>query len=282
MAEPTNNAAPFVPQATAASQRMADSVFERLSAGGRGARAETAAGTAPKATGPTALPLQTVAPAQRTQRVRDLLATEPKERAPAAADPPSFPTVAASWEPPEVSRAGLRARDTAEAERPLWSVLPAVQVEPILSAVEQAMEKGALNPPEMPVVVPPSSTVRQAESPAGSAEPTLSRATIDASLRMLDALRAHASMHATAGDQRISLGDMTLIAFAEKKQQLAAALANEVPEPKDPDRPIGHLQHPKVNTNKNMLLQKVKEVAEEIFKKEEENEQMADVRWGNK
>lgn len=278
MAEPTNNPAPFVPQATAASQRMADSVFDRLSAGSRGARPEATSHTNAKDTR-TALPLQTVAPTPRGQRVRDMLATEPKERAPAAVEAPTFPTVAASWEPPEVSRAGLRARENAEAERPLWSVLPAVQVEPILAAVESAMAKEAA-PPPMPVVLPPVAARRSDDTGAG--EPAISRATIDASLRMLDALRAHASMHATAGDQRISLGDMTLIAFAEKKQQMAAALANEAPDPKEPDRPIGHLQHPKVNTNKNMLLHKIKEVAEEIFKKEQENEEMADVRWGNK
>lgn len=280
MAEPTNNAAPFVPQAAAASQRMADSVFDRLSAGGRAARPDaTPAAPTPRA---STLPLQTAAPASRTQRVRDLLATEPKERAPAAAEPPSFPTVATTWEPPEVARAGLSARDHADADRPLWSVLPAVQVEPILAAIERTIEKSAPTPPGMPVVVPPRHAGRDPEDAAGSSEPTLSRATIDASLRMLDALRAHAASHATAGDQRISLGDMTLIAFAEKKQQLAAALANEVPDPKEPDRPVGHLQHPKVSTNKNMLLTKIKEVAEEIFKKEQENEQMADTRWGNK
>lgn len=279
MAEPTNNAAPFVPQATAASQRMADSVFDRLNAGGRAGRADAAPPAATAQSRPTELPLQTAAPRSRPQKARDLLATEPKERAPAAAEAPSFPTVATSWEPPEVARAGLRAREAAEAERPLWSVLPAVQVEPILTAVETALRTGP-TAPAMPQVLPPASSNSDTGDHGDSSG--LSRSTIDASLRMLDALRAHAAMHATAGDQRISLGDMTLIAFAEKKQQMAAALANDVPEPKEPDRPVGNLQHPKVNTNKNMLLQKIKEVAEEIFKKEEENERLADIRHGSK
>lgn len=280
MAEPTNNAAPFMPQATAASQRMADSVFDRLNAGGRAGRADAAPPAATAKSRTSELPLQTAAPRSRPQKARDLLATEPKERAPAAAEAPSFPTVATSWEPPEVARAGLRARETAEAERPLWSVLPAVQVEPILTAVETALRTGP-TAPAMPQVLPPASSGGGDTGDHGDSS-GLSRSTIDASLRMLDALRAHATMHATAGDQRISLGDMTLIAFAEKKQQMAAALANDVPEPKEPDRPVGNLQHPKVNTNKNMLLQKIKEVAEEIFKKEEENERLADIRHGSK
>lgn len=280
MAEPTNNAAPFVPQAAAASQRMADSVFERLGAGGRPAHPAASDRLPQKDARSASLPLQTAAP--RTQRVRDLLATEPKERMPAAADPPTFPTAVTTWEPPEVSRAGLRAQEHAEAERPLWSVLPTVQVEPILAAVETAIAQSAPATPAMPVVLPPARERHSPETATETSSPSVSRATIDASLRMLDALRAHAATHATAGDQRISLGDMTLIAFAEKKQQLAAALANEAPDPKEPDRPFGHLQHPKVSTNKNMLLGKIKEVAEEIFKKEEEQEQMSDVRWGNK
>lgn len=291
MAEPTNNPAPFVPQAAAASQRMADSVFDRLSAGGRPGRPEpTASHGTPAKPGPAPLTLQTVARSPRPLRARDVVATEPKERAPAAAEPPSFPTVVGTWQPPEVARAGLRARDAAEADRPLWSVLPAVQIEPIIAAVESVIGKGAgadeaaaarqrQATPAMPVLLPPTpdgSASGQADSDG------VSRATINASLRMLEALRAHASTHATAGDQRISLGDMTLIAFAEKRQQLAAATANSMPDPKEPDRPLGHMPNPKVQSNKNSILHKIRELAEEINKKDDDSERDADTRYGGR
>lgn len=291
MAESTNKPAGFVPQAAAASQRMADSVFDRLSAGSRSPRPAPADGSGPAdGTGRGSLTLQTALGSGRALRARDVIATAPKERAPAAAETPVFPTAVAGWDPPEVMRGGLKARD-AEGDRPLWSVLPAVQVEPIIAAVESVIGKGAANEDssdrhragaaQLPVVLPPGSA-GAGTGRGDDGEPHITRATIDASLRMLEALRAHASMHATAGDQRISLGDMTLIAFAEKKQQLAAAVANATPEPKEPDRPPGHLPNPKVFSNKNSILLKVHEIAKEIMKKDADRENAADIRYGGK
>lgn len=289
MAESTNKPTGFVPQAAAASQRMADSVFDRLSAGSRSPRAAGAASPDPtEKSGPGALTLQTAMGSGRALRARDVIASAPKERAPAAAETPVFPTAVAGWDPPEVVRGGLRARE-AEGDRPLWSVLPAVQIEPIIAAVESVMSKGSANEeaasrhkaeaPTMPVLLGPRA---QGAAANDDGSPPVSQATIDASLRMLDALRAHASMHATAGDQRISLGDMTLIAFAEKKQQMAAAIANATPEPKEPDRPPGHLPNPKVFSNKNSILLKIHEIAKDIMKKDAERESAADVRYGGK
>lgn len=295
MAEPTNNASPFVPQAAAASQRMADSVFDRLSGGGRTRLPERSAPvqTPEKRTSPS-LQLQTEAPRSRPLRAVDVIATQPKERAPASAAPPTFPTVTGSWEPPEVARAGLRARDAGEGSGPLWGVLSPVQVEPVLAAVESVLAQAAPPRPQpvetaasMPVVSPidsstgssaPSSQPMERERPVSPA--TVSKADIDASLRMMDALRAHASMHAVAGDNRISLGDMTLIAFAEKKQQLAAAMANSMPEPKEPDRPLGDIPNPKVFSNQNSLLHKIREIAQEMIKKDDEAEKYSDSRYG--
>lgn len=292
MAESTNKPAGFVPQAAAASQRMADSVFDRLSGGARPARATAADSSGSSETsGRGALTLQTALGSGRPLRARDVIATAPKERAPAAAVTPVFPTAAASWDPPEVARCGLRAREAAEADRPLWAVLPAVQVEPIVAAVESVISRASddpasrakAGPPAMPVLRPAGGG-DSAATVAGDDDgpPRISRATIDASLRMLDALRAHASMHATAGDSRISLGDMTLIAFAEKKQQMAAAVANATPEPKEPDRPPGHLPNPKVFTNKNSILLKIREIASDIMKKDSDRESAADTRYGGK
>ncbi len=292
MAESTNKPTRFEPQAAAASQRMADSVFDRLSAGTRAPRGlSNEAAPSGEGGGRGAMTLQTALGPGRPLRARDVIATAPKERAPAAAETPTFPTVVAGWEPPEVMRGGLRAREAAEAERPLWALLPAAQLEPIVAAVESVISRGSTGEdaerhkqgaPMMPVLRPPAARDDEAGALNEDGSPRITRSTIDASLRMLDALRAHASLHATAGDQRISLGDMTLIAFAEKKQQMAAATANATPEPKEPDRPPGHLPNPKVFSNKNSILLKIREIAKEIHKKDSDRESAADTRYGGK
>src|SRR5262249_42896705 len=81
-----------------------------------------------------------------------------------------------------------------------------------------------------------------------------------------DALRAHAAAHATGSDDRVTLGDMTLIAFADSRQQLAAASAFNTPIPPDIERVVGHLPHPKIPHTNDTVKRKIEAMAKIVLR----------------
>ena len=219
MAESTNKPTRFEPQTAAASQRMADSVFDRLSAGNaaRGLSANRSVGRTGRSRGDDAAD---GARLNRPLRARDVIATA--QRACQPQPRPRFPTVVAGWGTTEVMQGGLRAREAAEAGV-RCGPCAAAQLEPIVAAVESVISRGSTfedaerpqkGAPMMPVLRPPAAR-RRAGTLNEDGSPRITRSTIDASLRMLDALRATLRC-ATAGDQRISLGDMTRLPLPKR------------------------------------------------------------------
>lgn len=247
----TTSAAAYVPYATAASERMAVGVLGRL-LGPRGANGGRAFLLADRVVADYL---------DGWGEVRGTAANEPPPSAEASVGPlikqpdregegrkPASQTLPVGWEPSEVVQAGLRARAAAPFTGPLWSVLPRAQFEPVVAALAGGL--GTASPAAEPVLAKAAASGAPAltllggggsrttgahaarrhdggeEMPGVSARGA-EKAARDASARMLDALRAHAAAQATANGERISLGEMTTIAFAESKNQLAAATANE-------------------------------------------------------
>lgn len=235
-AAPAKAPAPYVPAATAASERMADSVMSRNT------------------------PM----------------------------------TLLEGYQPSEVVRAGLRTRETPELASPLWGMLPAVKLEPVVAALESALgvsppvaekpqpKETAGSGPSLTLVQPPPSEKRRGQSEADEKEPAISRTAMEASMRLLDALRAHASAHAAAGAGRVSLGDMQTISFAESNNQLAAAGVNEsTPDGPEPDTVAPQFPNPKIYTDQNDFHYKMNDAAQKLFKEIENEDRIADIRHGD-
>ena len=282
----TTSAAAYVPYATAASERMAFGVLGRL-LGPRGASGGRAYLLADRVVADYL---------DGWGEVRGPAAKEPPPSAEAAVGPstkppdregegraPTSQTLPLGWEPSEVVRAGLRARAAAPFTGPLWSVLPRAQFQPVVAALEGAL--GTASPAAAPVLAKAAASGAPAltllggggsrtpgaraagrndggEDPAGVSVRGADKAARDASARMLDALRAHAAAQATANGERISLGEMTTIAFAESKNQLAAATANEsAPTASAPPEAQNSQKY-----NDSYIRAKVLEIANKIVK----------------
>jgi hypothetical protein len=298
-ASTTAAAAPYVPPAAAASLRMADAMHERHG----GARGQG---------GP-------LAAARRTQKLVDrVFAGYLGEPAPGAARSasqadgdkgdgasqrtPAPLTVLSSFVPSEVVRAGFKARDAEKESSPLWGILPAAKLEPVVAALESSLglsEKPA-EPPQRkePAVSAPSLTLLQGGSdaparpraaasvltpePEQDAERPISRAAMEASSRLLEALRAHASAQATAGSERVSLGDLTTIAFADSKRRMAAHSASEsVPEPKAPESAPADSSNKNILRNHHYTLAMVTKLAKDLVKEMSDKQKTAETRYGD-
>lgn len=269
---------PMVTHAAAASTRMVNSVLGRL---GHGRQTERPAKEVPGKESTPSLTLATAAPQSESTESR--LHTIP-----------SFPTMTSGWELPEGSRAGLSAQQAQSTGRPLWETMTATKIEPVLSAIESALgsivstNDGAAElparlgseRPSMPTLVPPqeSKPVESRESDTPTQQQV--RAAADASVRLLDMLRAQAARQSLAGDDRVSLGDMTLIAFAEKKQQLAASVAHALPEAKSPEQPLGHMPNPLISNNQHYVAAMIRKVAREVLEGEEGKNNNSEIRFG--
>lgn len=257
----------YVPQAAAASERMLGSVLSRLA--GRPAPTRTAALERPQRPERTT-PAQRTLPQSTTPRSDEGEAAARSEEKPAAqaarrVEPSELLPVTASWTPPG-ARGGLAAESSAEEGRPLWSALPKLDLSPVVAAVEaQLSERAAAEHRERPELT----VVSGGPAPAPEASPgslrTAQRAAEEASARLLDALRAHAAARATASDDRITLGDMTLIAHADSKQQLAAATQNVGHAPAElPLAPMVEASNPKVKPDQHTISQRINRIAELI------------------
>lgn len=206
-------------------------------------------------------------------------------------------TMLDGFQPSEVVQAGLRTRETPEFARPLWGMLPQVKLEPVVSALESALgssppqaerpqskDTSSSGPTLTLVQSPKPDAGRESQSGhlASDAPPPISRTAMEASVRLLDALRAHASAHAMSGGGRVSLAEMQTISFAESRNQLAAAAMNEsAPEGKEPDTCNPDFPNPKIWSDQNDIRHKVQELAEKLLKEDEKDQDMEDTRFGD-
>lgn len=260
----------YVPQAALASERMLGSVLSRLA--GRPARTPSAERAQrperPERTTPKERTLpQSTAPrgdeGEAAGRSEEKQAAQPARRV----EPSELLPVAASWTPPG-ARAGLAAESSVEEGRPLWSALPKLDLAPVVAAVEAQLSERTAAAAERELRERPELTVVSGgPAPAPDAGPGRSaqRAAEEASTRLLEALRAHAAARATASDDRITLGDMTLIAHADSKQQLAAATRDVGHAPAElPLAPMVEASNPKVKPDQHTIAQRINRIAELI------------------
>lgn len=315
MSETAGKSAPYVPHAAAASERMVGSVMNRLGGGrawqlaGRvvdgflneqgSQKSGRPAQRAPErvVAAPPSFPQPTAKPEGMWDAA---LASPSQHRATGSSESRQAPpmTTLQAFEPSDVVRGGLQAREAANSTSPLWSVLPPAKLEPLVSALERAVAK----PQERELPRAPGMTLLQGgggDASGASSSPTgrqqlyqqngqsgderrgISKAAFDASAKLLDALRAHASAHAAAGDSRVTLGQMTLIAHADKNKQLAASMGESVPQPKEPDKALGDIPNPKVFSNQHSILLKIREIANKLIKEDNDDKNNGDTRFGD-
>lgn len=225
----------YVPQAALASERMLGSVLSRvvgpLHAPTRPVEksGELARKAAPEK---RVLPQHVAAPTEereakseeKSRRDEKAGVVVAREGAAASrrAEPLELVPISASWAPP-VARAGIAAESSIEEGRPLWSTLPKLDLAPVVAAVEAQLDRAAQESRPSPTMTVLSGSPTDSGSEGPISSRSAQRVAEEASAKLLDALRAHAAARATASDDRITLGDMTLIAHADGKQQLAAA-----------------------------------------------------------
>jgi hypothetical protein len=103
---------------------------------------------------------------------------------------------------------------------------------------------------------------------------------MEASRQLLEAMRTHAA-HSGA-DDRVSLGDMTLIAFADSNKQMAAASAysESSPQFRPIQKGLSHLAHPKVKEGQHDLHNKLKAMAKLVLEDRKRGDKMAKERFG--
>lgn len=230
---------------------------------------------------------------------------------PRATELPLLQSVADSaFRPSAVTRAALALSDGGkESTGPLWSTLPKVELTPVIAAVEAALgtqgssarpaqsaearpelrtENRPVERPSMTVLEGSSLAQKQAQQQAQQREAAAERqsranyqAAVDASTKLLEAVRAHAAAHSIASDDRITLGDMTLIAFADSKQQMAAASSYGAPDPKPVEKPLGQLPHPKVLATQRDHFHMLKQMAKDLRKEIDQAKKKGESRLGH-
>ena len=111
-----------------------------------------------------------------------------------------------------------------------------------------------------------------AARPSSAAEP---------STKLLEAVRAHASAQATASDDRITLGDLTLIAMAASQDQVAAASSANAPASVQGDDEVttGASKHTSREEHINIVSQ-VHQLVRQILDEIAFKERMDDERYG--
>lgn len=199
---------------------------------------------------------------------------------------PTQTLLAAGWEPPAAHAAEQKSSTTAA---PLWSTLARPTLDPIIAAVESDLGK-------RPEATPPrEETAERRERPLLSllegeksrgpqsaiTEEQAHKAAVEASRRLMEAVRAHAAAHGSI-DDRISLGDMTLIAFAESNKQMAAASAytSSAPEPRPVAKALGQQAHPKVKEDQKDLHNKLRAMAKLVIEDLKQVQKLAKERFG--
>jgi hypothetical protein len=199
--------------------------------------------------------------------------------APRRVEPAELVPISASWTPP-VARAGLAAESSVEEGRPLWSALPKLDLAPVVAAVEAQLDRtGQGSRPGMPLLSggPSDSGSDGAQISSRSAQ----RVAEESSAKLLEALRAHAAARATASDDRITLGDMTLIAHADGKQQLAAATQHMAASPGE--NPLARMiegSNHKLKPDQHQIDMKVELVMNMVRTDIKDSEKLAKERFG--
>ena len=204
------------------------------------------------------------------------------------------PLLSAAWEAPALSRAALSTTQTSDAAPgPLWNRLPKLDLAPVIAAVEAdlgvrgsspAAAATSAGPGEQARERPRMTLLRDGDEAASrpQSDGKAYQAAMDASNKLIDALRAHAAAHSSANDDRISLGDLTLIAHADSKQQMAAATshASNAPKLQQIESPLGQLAHPKVVEDRKALHNKMKACAKLVMEDLEKAQKLAKERFG--
>lgn len=201
---------------------------------------------------------------------------------------PTQTLLAAGWEPP-AAHAALEQKNSSASTAPLWSTLARPTLDPIIAAVESDLGK---RPEATPSREEPAErrerpllSLLQGEKSRGPAsaitEEQAHKAAVEASRRLMEAVRAHAAAHGSI-DDRISLGDMTLIAFAESNKQMAAASAytSNAPEPRPIARSLGQQAHPKVKEDQKDLHNKLRAMAKLVVEDLKQVQKLAKERFG--
>jgi hypothetical protein len=195
------------------------------------------------------------------------------------------PVLGSGWEPP-VAHAALELK-TAATPSPLWGLLSRPTLEPLIAAVEADLGRPATPAPaheerrdRLPLALVQSS--RRGERPASSiTEEQAHQAALAASRQLMEAVRAHATAHGGA-DDRISLGDMTLIAFADSNKQMAAASSytSNAPEPRPVAKALGQQAHPKVKEDQKDLHNKLRAMAKLVVEDLNQVKKLSKERFG--
>lgn len=199
---------------------------------------------------------------------------------------PTQTLLSAGWEPPVAHAAEQKSSATTA---PLWSTLARPALDPIIAAVESDLGKRpeATPPREEPAErrERPLLSLLQGEKSRGPqsaiTEEQAHKAAVEASRRLMEAVRAHAAAHGSI-DDRISLGDMTLIAFAESNKQMAAASAytSNAPEPRPVAKALGQQAHPKVKEDQKDLHNKLRAMAKLVIEDLNQVQKLAKERFG--
>lgn len=225
-------------------------------------------------------------------------------RAPSPPSPIELPLLqsvaSASFRPSAVARAAMALSDEGgqQSSRPLWSALPKTELTPVIAAVEADLGQhraAAARPPEPrrerderpnltllqdgPSTAGTAASAAKQEAAAAQRTRAGYQAAIDASNKLLDAVRAHAAAHASS-DDRISLSDMTMIAFADSRKEMAAASAYGAPDPKPVRTPPGQQPHSKVKASQGDVERMLKGMAKELKKELEEAKKKGEARKG--
>lgn len=204
------------------------------------------------------------------------------------------PLLSAAWDAPVLSRAALSTTQTSEAAPgPLWNRLPKLDLAPVIAAVEADLGVRSSSPAAAATPAGPGEQARERprmtllrDGDEAASRPQSDgkayQAAMDASNKLIDALRAHAAAHSSANDDRISLGDLTLIAHADSKQQMAAATshASNAPKLQQIESPLGQLAHPKVVEDRKALHNKMKACAKLVMEDLEKAQKLAKERFG--
>ncbi|PSM32219.1 hypothetical protein [Haliangium sp. UPWRP_2] len=204
-----------------------------------------------------------------------------------ASSRPAPTLLSSGWEPPAAPAA--RERETLTVS-PLWSSLRRPTLEPLIAAVESDL--GQSPPPAQP---PQKEPVERRERPAMAllaggrpsgpqsaiTEEQAHKAAVEASRRLMEAVRVHAAAHGGA-DDRISLGDMTLIAFADSNKQMAAASAytSNAPEPRPVAKALGQQAHPKLKEDQKDLHNKLRAMAKLVIEDLNQVKKLSKERFG--
>ncbi|MCS6912924.1 MAG: hypothetical protein RMK29_05060 [Myxococcales bacterium] len=142
-------------------------------------------------------------------------------------------------------------------------------------------------PIEQSVVVPPAPRPgwqRQVpEATLVTAPPTVSHPSVqgDPSARLMDAIRAHAAAQAASSDDRITLGDLTLIAIAAGQEQIAAAHSGNAPAAVQNDNAVeGQPLRGESKDDQVRMVFQLQHLVRQILDEIAFNERLADERYG--